>query len=119
MRGIPGHGAIRPMPLMTISACGIPVVDSRRQGDLLHRAVYVDQDWVEPNMSRRDAIGKPGRGKSLTYVIGSSSGREAAKISWEPIMRHSGGRPDARNLSASRRTLSTRGGRAARSRWRA
>ena len=70
-------------------------------------------------MSRRDAIGKPGRGKSSTCVIGSSGGRGAGKISWKPIMQRAGVRLDARNLSASSRTWRTRGGRAARSRRRA
>ena len=70
-------------------------------------------------MSQRDAIGKPGRGKRLTCIIGPSGGSGAAKLSWKPIMKQVGGRPGARNLSASRSTLSTRGGRAASSRWRA
>lgn len=43
-------------------------------------------------MSRRDAIAKPGRRKKLTCVIGPSGGMGAAKISWEPMMLHVGGR---------------------------
>ena len=60
------------------------------------------------------AIGDPKRGRSLRYAIGPSAGRGAAKVLWDPIMQHSGRRPDARNLSASRRALPARGGRAGR-----
>ncbi len=60
-------------------------------------------------MSRQDAIGEPDRGRNLNSVIGRRSGRRAAKIVWEPMMQLADGRFDARDLSASRRTLSTRG----------
>lgn len=36
-------------------------------------------------------MGKPGRGKSLTFVIGPSGGRCAAKTPWEPVIQHPGG----------------------------
>ena len=64
-------------------------------------------------------MGKPGRGKSVICVIGPSGGSVAAKMAWKPIMQLAGGRTDTIDLSASRRTLCTRGRRAARSRWRA
>ena len=51
-------------------------------------------------------------------MIGPSGGRVAVKMAWKPIMQHAGGRPDARDLSASRGTWCTRVRRAARSRWR-
>ena len=36
-------------------------------------------------MSRRDAMGRPGKRKSFTWVIGPSGGRGAGKIVWKPI----------------------------------
>ena len=37
-------------------------------------------------MSRRDAMGQPGRRKSFTWVIGPSGGRGAGKIIWKPMI---------------------------------
>ena len=36
-------------------------------------------------MSRRDAMGRPGKRKSFTWVIGPSGGRGAGKIIWKPM----------------------------------
>ena len=36
-------------------------------------------------------MGKPGSGKSLTCMIGSSGGRGAAKIPWKPVIQHPSG----------------------------
>lgn len=76
------------------------VANHRHQSNLVCR-ISMHQIGVEPSKSRKDAIGKPGRGKSSTCIIGPSGGRGAGKINWKPIIQRTGGRPDARNLSAS------------------
>ena len=40
---------------------------------------------MEPNMSRRDAMGRPGKRKCFTWMIGPSGGRGAGKIIWKPM----------------------------------